>query len=137
MEHQTLCTYNEGMQFDIAINQHHFTIDANIENGGANVGPSPKPLLLASLAGCTAMDVVSLLKKMHVNFSDFKVETIAPLTDEHPKVYEYIQLNYHILIDETDKPKMEKAVALSIDKYCGVYAMLSKALMIKHTIIYH
>jgi putative redox protein len=136
MEHQTICTYNNQMQFDIAINQHHFIIDANTENGGNNSGPSPKPLLLASLAGCTAMDIVSLLKKMHVNFHNFRVETAAPLSEEHPKVYESIQLNYLISMDAKDYPKMEKAVALSIEKYCGVYAMLSKAVKVNHQIIY-
>jgi len=137
MEHKTICTYTSGMQFDIDINNHHFFVDANAENGGNNTGPSPKPLLLASLAGCTAMDIVSLLNKMHVLFTNFNVETIAPLTEEHPKVYASMQLNYHINLAEIDKPKMEKAVGLSIEKYCGVYAMLSKAIDVKHTIVYH
>jgi putative redox protein len=122
--HKTNTRFVGKMEFDSEINGHHLTLDAVEANGGENKGPSPKPLLLSSLAGCTGIDVVSLLNKMHVDFSDFNIEVEADLGDEHPKVYTEIRLTYFIKTDERDK--MEKAVQLSLKKYCGVSAMLSK-----------
>jgi putative redox protein len=71
------------------------------------------------------MDVVSLLNKMHVSFSDFTVHVEADLRDEHPRIYTEIRMVYKIRIADTDKDKMEKAVNLSKEKYCGVSAMLA------------
>jgi putative redox protein len=114
------------MQFVSQINgAHELTIDTTEAGGGQDSGPSPKPLLLTSLGGCTGMDVVSLLNKMHVNFSDFSVNVEADLRDEHPRIYTEIRMVYKIKIAEADRDKMEKAVSLSKDKYCGVSAMLA------------
>jgi putative redox protein len=79
------------------------------------------------LAGCTGMDVVSLLKKMRVEFDEFKIRVAADLTEEHPKYYSKIHLTYEFKGDNIDKTKVEKAINLSQDKYCGVSFMLKKA----------
>jgi putative redox protein len=125
--HKVNTSWVEGLLFDSLINnEHHVILDAKPESGGSNKGPNPKPLLLTSLAGCTGMDVVALLNKMRVNFSDFTIDVSAELGDEHPKMYQKIHLIYNIRMDEADHDKMQKAVDLSQDKYCGVSAMLKK-----------
>jgi putative redox protein len=135
--HKITTRHHEGMAFSTNINGHNLIIDAAEEHGGTNQGPRPKALLLNALAGCTGMDVVSLLKKMRVEFSDFTIDVTGELTDEHPKIYHTITLNYRIrLANPADKDKMEKAVTLSQDKYCGVSAMLGKASMLKYQIDY-
>jgi putative redox protein len=93
---------------------------------GDDSGPSPKQLVLAGLAGCTGMDVASLLKKMRVEYDSFEIYTEADLTEEHPKVFSEIRLVYRFKGENIDKAKVEKAVNLSKDRYCGVSAMLKK-----------
>jgi putative redox protein len=102
------------------------SVDSHVKFGGQGKGPRPKPLLLFSLAGCTGMDVVSLLKKMRVDFTDFKIKVSAELTEDHPKYYHKIHLTYLFSGEDLDAGKIEKAVNLSQDKYCGVSYMLSK-----------
>ena len=79
--------------------------------------------MLSSLAGCSGLDVVSLLKKMKVEIDDFKIVTTAELTDEHPKYYHKVKVDYHFYGKELNEKKIEKAVNLSIDRYCGVFEM--------------
>ncbi|MCS6820017.1 MAG: OsmC family protein [Chitinophagales bacterium] len=118
-------------------NEHKFLIDAAPESGGEGKGVRPKALILTSLAGCTAMDVLSLLQKMRVEFSDFSVEAEGELTEEHPKIYHKVWLKYFIrLSNEADKEKMEKAVSLSQEKYCGVSAMVKKFADLSLEIVY-
>lgn len=96
----------------------------------------PKALILSALAGCTAIDVVDLLNKMRVQFSDFKIDVEGELSEEHPKIYHTVTLTYYIKLNsEDDKSKMEKAVNLSQEKYCGVSAMVKKFADLKvHTV---
>ena len=123
-----------NMSFEASVNGHSVIMDADSNVGGENKGPRPKPLLLVSLAGCTGMDVVSLLNKMRVSFSDLKINVSGELTDEHPKIYKKIHITYIIKGKDIDKAKVEKAVVLSQDKYCGVSAMLKKASEITYQI---
>jgi len=123
-----LTTYHAGkMAFDVKIDQHVTRIDTGAKDGGENTGPSPKKLVLGTLAACTGMDIVSLLRKMRVDFSDFSIQTKADLTEEHPKVFTRVDIIYRIkLANEKHQAKVEKAVKLSKETYCGVSAMLSK-----------
>lgn len=123
------------MAFEAQIDEHKMIIDTKAPLGN-NTGPSPKKLLLTSLAGCTAMDVVSLLEKMRVSFTDFVVEVEGDLTAEHPIAYSDLRIIYRITGNSIDKSKVEKAVKLSKEKYCGVSAMLSKSAPISHSIEY-
>jgi putative redox protein len=132
--HKTSTQFMGKMEFDTEINGHHITLDTVPAGGGENHGPSPKPLILSSLAGCTGMDVVGVLNKMRATFSDFSIDVEADLTDEHPRVYSEIRVTYTIKTD--DRAKMEKAVSLSKDSYCGVYAMLKKVCEVKFQIVY-
>lgn len=124
--HSTVTFSGQGMAFEADINGHKFIIDTATDDGGNNSGPSPKKLMLVALGGCTAVDIVSILRKMKVPFSDFSVDTEGDLSSEHPKIYDHARIVYRIKLAESDRDKMEKAVALSKDKYCGVSAMFNK-----------
>ncbi len=123
--HDVKTVFNEGMSFTAHINGHEIRMDTSTDDGGQDSGPSPKRLMLASLAGCTGIDIVSILNKMKVPFSDLNIIVHAALSNEHPKIYNMVKIRYKIKVAETDKPKMIKAVNLSTEKYCGVFAMFS------------
>lgn len=127
-------TYNEGMAFDVEVNNHKFMIDATEAVGGKDKGPRPKALVLAGLGGCTGMDVISILKKMRIEPEYFNVGVAAHSTDEHPKYYDKIHLTYTFKGKNLDTAKLEKAINLSQERYCGVTAMLNKVAEITHEI---
>lgn len=95
-------------------------------DGDRMKGVSPKSLLLSGLAGCSGIDVVDVLNKMRVIFSDFSIEVETEQTEEHPKVFKDIHITYKIRTAPENEDKVKKAVELSLDKYCGVAAMLQK-----------
>lgn len=125
MAQQATITWQNNMAFEASVNGHQIIMDADTSVGGHDEGPRPKILLLAGLGGCTGMDVVSILAKMKVVPEKFWMEISADLTDEHPKVYNQITINYFFKGDNLPLDKLEKAVTLSKEKYCGVSAMLS------------
>lgn len=135
-EYKAVTTFIENMSFDSVIDGHTIRLDTGVAAGGNDSGVSPKKLLLSGLAGCTGMDVVSLLRKMRVAFSDFSIVTEADLTTGHPKVFAKVSIDYRIKVAEGDKDKMEKAVHLSKERYCGVSAMLAKNSPIDFKITY-
>ncbi|HRY99889.1 MAG TPA: OsmC family protein, partial [Bacteroidales bacterium] len=122
----------DNMTFEAQVNGHSITIDADEAVGGRNLGPRPKPLMLVALAGCTGMDVISILGKMRIVPEYFNVAVEAEMTGEHPKTYEDIRIIYEFRGQDLPMDKLEKAVALSQEKYCGVSAMLIKATGIRH-----
>lgn len=99
-------------------------MDATIEAGGKNSGPTPKELVLNAMMGCTAMDVVSILKKMRQVIQGFKMTIDAQKTIEHPVHFKSAFLTFSLL-GEIDKEKLIKAVDMSLTKYCGVNYMIS------------
>ena len=111
------------MLFESVAPEGTVMIDAAEEAGGQGKGLRPKAMMLTSLAGCTAMDVASLLKKMRAEVADFKIEVAANLTEEHPKVYNKVKVIYKFYDKSFQKDKIEKAVKLSVDQYCGVMQM--------------
>ncbi len=113
-------TWMEDLAFEGEVNGHKIVLDAEERVGGKDRGPRPKPLMLTSLLGCTGMDVISILKKMRVDVKDFKVHADAELTEEHPKHYKKIHLIYEFTGKDLPMDKLEKAVNLSQDRYCGV-----------------
>lgn len=122
MSHHVSTVFNKGMSFTASINNHKLTMDSH-DDPAKETGPSPKRLMLASLAGCTGIDIVSVLNKMRVEFSDFSIDITASLTEEHPRIYNRVKIIYKIKLAEKNRPKMEKAIQLSQDRYCGVSAM--------------
>lgn len=95
-------------------------------DGNRRHGHGPKALLLAGLAACSGIDVVEILQKMRVEFSDLEISIEADQTTEHPKVYKDIFVTYKLRTDPSNEEKVRKAIDLSLDKYCGVSAMLKK-----------
>jgi len=132
--HNITSVFNQGMSFTSNVNGHKITTDSNSE--GAGEGPSPKRLMLVSLAGCTGIDVVSILAKMRVNFRDFSIDISAGLTEKEPQIYKDVKITYKIRMEADDRAKMEKAVKLSEEKYCGVSAMFRAFASVEHEIIY-
>ena len=116
---------------------HTVRIDAGEESGGSGAGLRPKALMLSGLAGCSGLDVASLIKKMKLEVDDFKIETIANLTDEHPKYYDSVVIEYHFTGANLNEDKLKKAVDLSVEKYCGVMEMFRKFAKLDIKILYH
>jgi len=127
--------WKDKMAFDASVNGHTIPLDADERVGGEDRGPRPKPLTLVSLGGCTGMDVISILGKMRVELDDFNVNVSGELTDEHPKYFHKIHIIYTFKGKNLPMDKLEKAINLSQDRYCGVTAMLNKAAEITHEIV--
>ena len=134
--HHISSVFTHGMAFNATINGHTVVTDITVNDGGNDEGPSPKRLMLVSLAGCTGIDVVSILNKMKTPFSNLSIDITATLTDEHPKIYKEVKMIYKIKIAEADRSKMEKAVKLSEEKYCGVSAMFRKFASVEYENVY-
>lgn len=117
-----------NMAFEAEVNGHTIVLDAVPEVGGENRGPRPKPLMLAALAGCTAMDVISILKKMRVPVEKFNVRVHGDLTDEHPKHFYKMHVVYEFTGQNLPMEKLQRAVQLSQDQYCGVSAVYKKTM---------
>lgn len=114
------------MKFDTEVNGHHFYMDQAGEHGG-NSGPRPKPLMLAALAGCTGMDVISLLKKMRQEVEYFNIKVEGDTEDEHPNAFVRMHVIYEFRGRDLDIEKIEKSISLSMERYCGVSAVYRKA----------
>ncbi len=119
--------FNEKMAFTSYVDGHEIIIDAMEEHGGEDKGAHPKTLLLASLGGCTAMDVVSILRKMRTNYDFFNVKVEGELTEEHPIYYKKIKVFYQLKGNNINPDNVKKAVSLSEERYCGVSYMLRKS----------
>lgn len=104
------------------------------ELGGDNDGFRPLELIAIGLAGCTGMDVISILTKKKQNVTGFEVRVHTDKAMEHPKVFTKVDVEYIIEGKDIDRAAVERAVELSVTKYCPAQAMLSKAVPITHTI---
>lgn len=123
-----------NMAFQTELDGHILITDISKENGGDDLGPSPKALLLSGLIGCTGIDVVSILKKMKVEYEDINIEVEAEEAEEHPRIYNRIHMIYTFKGKNLPLDKLERAVSLSQEKYCSVAAMLKKAAPITYEI---
>ena len=112
MKHTVNTTWQENMKFDAVVSGHHVIMDALPVVGGNDEGARPKELMLASLAGCTGMDVVSILKKMRVEPQYFNIRVEAEITEEHPKHYTSMHLIYEFKGEALELEKLQKAVTL-------------------------
>jgi putative redox protein len=124
---KTTTTWKSGHAFDSIQNGSTIEIDAK-------KGFSPKALLLSGLAACSGVDIVDILEKMKVPFADLQIEAEAEQTEEYPRVFRDIHIHYRITTTEDNRDKVRKAIDLSLDKYCGVAAMLKKNSKIDYTI---
>ena len=135
MKHTVNTLWQGDMKFDAVVSGHHVVMDALPAVGGKDEGARPKELMLASLAGCTGMDVVSILGKMRVDLQYFNIRVEAEMTGEHPKHYTSMHIIYEFKGENLDPEKLRKAVTLSQDQYCGVSAAYRKAMEITYEIV--
>ncbi len=124
------------MAFESRIDEHRIVTDAPVEVGGDNSGASPKKLMMVSLAGCTGVDVVDILKKMRVDIDDLIITVDAELTEETPSLYKSMHIIYEFIGSDLALDKLRRAVELSQDKYCGVSMMYKKIMDITWEIKY-
>jgi len=137
MKQQISLAWKKGMAFETELYGHKLTVDADQSNGGNDLGPRPKALMLVALAGCTGMDVVSILAKMRVEIADLNVKVEGEMTEEHPKHFTSLHIIYEFWGNELPLDKLEKAVSMSDEKYCGVSATLKKGIPVTHSIVVH
>lgn len=128
--------WKSNMLFESVAPDGTVMIDADAAVGGQGKGLRPKALMLTSLAGCTAMDVISLLKKMRAEVDDFKITVEGNLTDEHPKYYDKVKVVYTFFGSDFKKDKIEKSVNLSVERYCGVMQMFRQFAEVTTEIVY-
>ena len=108
-------------------------LDTDASVGGDDSGARPMEFIALGLAGCTAMDVISILQKKKQPISDFKVQLHAERADEHPKVFTEAVIEYLVTGSDVDEAALLRAIELSAEKYCPAQAMLSKAFPIRMT----
>ena len=103
---------------------HAVVLDGPPELGGHNLGPRPMEMLLMGMGGCTAIDVVSMLKKQRQDIEGVEVSLVAERADDHPKVFTSVKLVYTVRGRKLNKALVERAVSLSDEKYCSATAMV-------------
>ena len=119
-----------GHEFESRQEENIIRVDGNKKNGF-----SPKALLLSGLAGCSGIDVVDILGKMRVSFNEFIIDVEAEQTSEHPKVFTKVDITYRISTKAANEDKVRKAIELSLEKYCGVSAMLKKNSPVRYELV--
>lgn len=111
---------------------HAVVMDGAPEIGGHNLGPRPMEMLLVGLGGCTAIDVVMILKRGREAVTDCVVEMDAERADTEPKVFTKIHMHYIVTGQQLDVNKVDRAIKLSAEKYCSASAMLGAMATITH-----
>lgn len=113
---------------------HSIVMDGAPDAGGRNLGVRPMEMLLLGLGGCSAFDVVLILKRGREAVTDCVVDIDAERAAADPKVFTKIQMHYTVTGQALDRKKVERAVQLSADKYCSASAIMAKTAQISHTI---
>lgn len=135
--HKITTTWKGNMQFESTNPGGSLKIDVAENAGGSNDGLRPKALMLSALAGCSGLDVASLIKKMRLEVVNFNIETEGFLTDTEPQVYDKITVTYHFYGENLNEEKLNRAVELSVEKYCGVMYMFRSFADVKIDVVFH
>lgn len=114
---------------------HSVVLDGPPDHGGENQGFRPMEMLLIGMGGCTAFDVVSILKKARQQIQDVHVEVEAERSDSVPKVFTHIRVHFHVIGQDLQEKQVERAIKLSTEKYCSASIMLGKTAEISHDYI--
>lgn len=126
-------TLQEGSTFEgVAGSGHRVTMDVAPEVGGRNLGLRPMEMVLLGLGGCTAIDVLHMLRKGRQPITDMRVELDAERADDVPKVFTKIHLHFVLTGAGLDPHKIERAINLSASKYCSASMMLNKTAEMTH-----
>ena len=127
MAHKTVTKWKGGMLFESDNpSGNKFFMDTVSENIIKQKGLSPKAMMLSSLAGCSGVDIVDILKKMKIKNYDLTITVEGELTDNHPQFYHTVQVDYYFSGENIDSNKCKRAVNLSVEKYCGVMEMFRR-----------
>ncbi len=127
-------TLVKNMQFTgTAVSGHTLTMDADGNSGGNNAGFRPMELLLVGFGGCSGMDVISILRKKRQPVSGLEINVKGEKTDSYPKIYKTVHIEYIVKGKGVEKDAVERAISLSLEKYCSVGATLAKAGTITHS----
>ncbi len=127
-------TLVKDMEFSgTAASGHTLTMDADDKSGGSNTGFRPMELLLVGFGGCSGMDVISILRKKRQPVSGLEINVKGEKTDSYPKIYKEVHIEYVVKGKGVEKEAVERAIALSLEKYCSVGATLAKAGTITHS----
>jgi len=127
-------TLVNNMQFaGKASSGHSLIMDADEESGGKNAGFRPMELLLVGFGGCSGMDVISILRKKRQPVTGLEINVKGEKGDSYPKVYKEVHIEYVVKGKGVEKEAVERAIALSLEKYCSVGATLAKAGTITHS----
>ncbi len=127
-------TLMKEMQFTgSASSGHTLNMDAEEQSGGRNAGFRPMELLLVGFGGCSGMDVISILRKKRQAVSGFEINVKGEKTDSYPKIYKTVHIEYVVTGKNLEKAAVERAIALSLEKYCSVGATLAKSGTITHS----
>ena len=133
-EKSAQAVYRGGMRFDITGNSgHSLVVDTSEDEGGENAGFSPIELLLLGLAGCTGMDVISILKKQRQHVTGYEINVHGTRRAEHPMTYEQITVEHVVTGHSIDSKAVARAIELSSTKYCCVSNTLNKTATITET----
>lgn len=124
----------KDMQFSgTSTSGHTLTMDADNNFGGHNAGFRPMELLLVGFGGCSGMDVISILRKKKQQVTAFEIRVKGEKSDTDPKIYKEIHIEYVVTGKDVEKEAVERAISLSLKKYCSVGATLAKAGTITHS----
>ncbi len=137
MKQDISISWKEGMAFEADVNGHKILLDASEQFGGQNLGPRPKPLMLVALAGCTGIDVLSILKKMRIELTNFDIKVEADQSEEQPVHYINMHIIYEFWGKDLPEENLQKAINLSHERYCGVSAVYSKIMPVTTSFIVH
>ncbi len=125
--------WQEGVSFLGQVDSGHSVLmDGAPEAGGKNLGPRPMEMILMGLGGCTAFDVVYILRKSREAITDCRVEMDAQRAAEDPKVFTHIHLHFIITGKDLNPRQVERAISLSAEKYCSASMMLKATVSITH-----
>jgi putative redox protein len=124
-EKSARATWGGGMRFDVVTGSgHSLTLDTSELDGGGDAGPSPMDMLVIGLAGCTGMDVISILTKMRQPVTGLAISVHGVRVDEHPQVFQTITVEYTFTGQHLNAESVARAIELSETKYCSVSATL-------------
>lgn len=124
----------KNMQFvGSADSGHKLIMDADKAVGGENTGFRPTELLLVGFGGCSGMDVISILRKKKQQVTSLEMNVQGEKSEDYPKIYKKVHIEYVVRGKDVKKEAVERAIELSLEKYCSVGATLAKAGTVTHS----
>ena len=122
--HHVSTKWNEKTHFTSSVNDHDIEFDKLPVHGGDDKGPRPKQLILSAIGGCAGMEIISILDKMRLKIDGLEISVTGELTSGQPKMYKTVEIVVKVKSKDPDKEKIERAILLAVDKYCGVISMV-------------